>query len=127
MPRIIRLYITQSLVGAGIATVFVAGLLVLDVGNLWHLATRTAIGPFAVLLLWVHCAAVFAAAQFAISVMRLGERETSAPPPPSGPRRPLPVEVTGRRSGIGASRLSDTPAEPCGSAARPPACLPVRS
>ncbi|MBY6118391.1 hypothetical protein [Mameliella alba] len=101
MPRIIRLYITQSLVGAGLATVFVAGLLVLDVGNLWHLATRTAIGPFAVLLLWVHCAAVFAAVQFAISVMRLGERETPAPPPPSGPRRPLPVEVTGQRSGIG--------------------------
>ncbi|WP_305972592.1 MULTISPECIES: hypothetical protein [unclassified Mameliella] len=109
MPRIIRLFITQCLVGAGLATVFVAGLLALDVGNLWHLATHTGIGPFAVLLLWVHFAAVFAAAQFAISIMRLGERKPSASSPPRGPRRPVPVEVTSQRPGFGRKPSSGRP------------------
>ncbi len=108
MPRIIRLYITQSLVGAGLATVFVAGLLMSNVGNLWHLVTHTGIGPFAVLLLWVQCAAVFAGAQFAISVMRLGERDGPAAPP-RGPRRPLPVEVTSHLPRVGRKPPSGRP------------------
>lgn len=73
MPKLVRLYITQSLWGFAIAAVFVAGLLWLDVARLGYLATHNAMGPFAIFLLWAHMGLVFAGVQFAIAVMRLGQ------------------------------------------------------
>jgi len=93
MPRLMKLYIHQSLVGVGIATIFVAMLLAMNVGNIWYLATNTTEGPFAVLVLWAHFALLFAGVQFAISVMRLASEDDA----PTGGTRIRPrrlVRVT---------------------------------
>lgn len=92
MPRLVRLYIRQVIVGFAISAVFVAALLWLDVANLWHLVTHTSAGPLAVVLLWVFNGIVFAGVQFGISIMRLAEPE---PRDPGGgrPRNPVSVPV----------------------------------
>jgi hypothetical protein len=73
MPRLVRLYITQTIIGFIIAAVFVALLLSLNVANLWHLVTHTSAGPLAVFLLWLFNGIVFSGVQFGISVMRMAE------------------------------------------------------
>ncbi len=75
MPRLVRLYIVQSLIGFGISAGFVAMLLWFNVANLWHLVTHTDVGLLAVFLLWLFNGIVFAGVQFGISVMRLSEPE----------------------------------------------------
>jgi hypothetical protein len=91
MPKLVRLYITQSLWGFVIAALFVAGLLWFDVARLGYLATSTPSGPFAVFLLWAHMGLVFAGVQIAIAVMRLGQGDA---PDDDGPRRGRAVSVT---------------------------------
>ena len=91
MPRLVRLYIVQSLWGFVIAACFVVGLLWFDVARLGYLATHSASGPFAIFLLWAHMGLVFAGVQFAIAVMRL--RGKDAPDPPErGIRLPVCAE-----------------------------------
>jgi hypothetical protein len=75
MPKLVRLYITQTLVGFAVAGIFVALLLTLNVANLWHLVTHTSAGPLAVFLLWMFNGIVFSGVQFGISVMRMAEPE----------------------------------------------------
>lgn len=77
MPRLIRLYITQCLIGFAIAALFVAGFLWFDVARLGYLASHTDAGPFAVLVLWLHLGLVFAGVQFGISIMRLAAKDRS--------------------------------------------------
>ena len=97
MPKLIRLYITHVAIGFGIAALFVAGLLYLDVGNLWHLVTHSDKGMLAVFILWVANGIVFAGVQFAIAVMRLKDDDDDEPR--GGLRqhvrdpRPLPIRV----------------------------------
>lgn len=109
MPRLVRLYISQSLIGIGLATVFVALLLVLDVANLWYLVTHTRGGILAAIVLWVHFAAVFAGVQFAISVMRLGEVEDDPEGPRGGPPEPVRVTAHAGLPIIGRKRASGRP------------------
>lgn len=71
MPKLIRLYITQVLIGFGIAAAFVAMLLYFNVANLWHLVSHSEAGLLAVFILWFANGIVFAGVQFAISIMRL--------------------------------------------------------
>jgi hypothetical protein len=49
MPDHIKLILRHAFFGFLIALAFVAGLLALNVANLWHLVTHTAEGPIAVL------------------------------------------------------------------------------
>lgn len=88
MPRLVRLYITQSIIGFAIAAAFVGLLLFANVANLWHLVTHTQAGPLAVVLLWVFNGIVFSGVQFGIAVMRMddtgagggGRRDRTAAP-----------------------------------------------
>jgi hypothetical protein len=96
MPRLIRLYILQSLLGVAVATAFVAGLFAFNVGNLWYLVTHTAAGPLAAFLLWAHFAVLFAGVQFAIRVMRMGEEEETE----DGPRGGTPVRLRVAESSV---------------------------
>ena len=75
MPKLIRLYITQVLIGFGIAAAFVAMLLWLNVANLWHLVTHTEQGILAVFILWFANGIVFAGVQFGIAVMRMQDTD----------------------------------------------------
>ncbi len=73
MPDLIRLYIRHALIGFGISAVFVAGLLYLNVANLWHLVSTSNLGWIAVLMLFMFNGIVFAGAQFGIQIMRMAE------------------------------------------------------
>ncbi|MEM5477808.1 hypothetical protein [Pacificibacter sp. AS14] len=75
MPKLIRLYITQVLIGFAIAAAFVGALLAFNVANLWHLITHSDMGILAVVVLWVSNGIVFSGVQFAISVMGMADRD----------------------------------------------------
>ncbi len=75
MPKLIRVYIIQVLIGFGLAAVFVGLLLWLDVGNLRHLVMASDIGWLAVLMLFIFNGLVFAGVQFSITIMRMAEDE----------------------------------------------------
>ncbi len=71
MPKLIKLYITQVIIGFGLSAAFVALLLWFNVANLWHLVSHTDGGVLAVVILWVFNGIVFAGVQFSIAIMRL--------------------------------------------------------
>ncbi len=77
MPRLIRLYVTQVLVGFAISTVFIAGLLWLDIAGLRGLIARSDSALLAVFMLWFMNGIVFAGVQFARKIMSLAEDDAS--------------------------------------------------
>lgn len=87
MPKLIKLYIKNVLIGFAIAAAFVAMLLWFDVMHLRHLVTSSDAGVLAVVVLWFAHGIVFAGVQFAWAVMSLAEREDS------GPRGNAPVRA----------------------------------
>ena len=99
MPKLIRLYIVNVLIGFGIAAAFVGMLLWFDIARLWHLVSTSDKGLLAVFVLWFAHGIVFAGVQFAIAVMKMkdddddeprgGLRERVAPPR----REPVLVRV----------------------------------
>ncbi len=98
MPELVRLYIRNIVIGGALAAVFTGALIALDVGHLRHLVRATEGGFLAVLLLFVFNTLVFAGVQFAIAVMRMGDRPR---PPGGGLRAPhtgpaITVEVRGK-------------------------------
>ena len=87
MPKLIKLYIKNVLIGFAIAAAFVAMLLWFDVMHLRHLVASSDAGILAVAVLWFAHGIVFAGVQFAWAVMSLAEREDS------GPRGNTPVRA----------------------------------
>lgn len=77
MPRLVRMYIRNVLIGFGLSVVFVGLLLALNVANLWHLVTHSPGGVIAVIMLVVFNTIVFAGVQFSIAVMRMADRDDS--------------------------------------------------
>lgn len=101
MPKLVRLYIQQTLIGFGVAAVFVGLLFWFNVANLWHLVTHSDVGLLAAFLLFMFNGIVFSGVQFGIAIMRMAEPDET----PRGPKRPAglaaPVAVRiddGRRS-----------------------------
>lgn len=88
MPKLVRLYISQVLIGFGISAAFVAVLLWFNVANLYHLVTQTSGGTVALIALWVLNGIVFAGVQFGIAIMRMAEDNDSSG---GGKRDALPV------------------------------------
>lgn len=86
MPKLIRLYIRQVLIGFGLSAAFVSLLLWQNVGNLGHLISTSDIGWIAVAMLFVFNGLVFAGAQFSIAIMRM---EAKNDEPPRGGTRVL--------------------------------------
>ncbi len=100
MPKLIRLYIVNVLIGFGLALAFVVGLVWLDVANLRHLILETDSGPLAFLLLVLSNGVVFAGVQFGIAVMRLAEDDRGPKGGrgvPLATRIPIRVEATAAR------------------------------
>ncbi|WP_460274912.1 hypothetical protein [Celeribacter sp. ULVN23_4] len=102
MPKLVKLYITQVLIGFAIAAAFVGALLYFNVANLWHLVTHTEAGIIAVIVLWFANGIVFSGVQFAISIMRMAGKDDDG----QGGKRdelplmamqPVPVEANQRR------------------------------
>lgn len=102
MPKLIKLYIKNVLIGFAIAAGFVAMLLWFNVMNLWHLVSSSDAGILAVVVLWFAHGIVFAGVQFAWAVMALAERDDSGPRGNTPVRSealltvPVPVEETPR-------------------------------
>ena len=90
MPKLVRLYIQNVLIGVLLSIAFVAMLLWFNVANLWHLVTATQGGTIAVVMLVVFNAIVFAGVQFAIAVMRMADPEEGDD---GGRRDAIPAEV----------------------------------
>jgi hypothetical protein len=95
VPKLIRLYIVNVLIGFALALAFVIGLVWLDVANLRHLILETDSGPLAFVLLVLSNGVVFAGVQFGIAVMRLADDDRG---PKGGRGVPLatriPIRVT---------------------------------
>lgn len=90
MPKLISLYIRQVLAGFGLSALFVGALLYTNVANLWTLVSNSDIGWIAVAMLFMFNGLVFAGVQFAISVMRMEERDDG---PAGGKRAPVATNI----------------------------------
>lgn len=75
MPKLVRLYITQTLIAFAISAGFVAVLLGMNVANLWDLIRASDIGLLAVFMLWMFHGIVFSGVQFGITIMRMAAPE----------------------------------------------------
>lgn len=73
MPALVRLYIKNVFIGFLLSAVFVAALLWLNIGNLWHLISTSPLGWIAGVMLFMFNGIVFAGVQFAIAVMRMDD------------------------------------------------------
>ncbi len=71
MPRLIRLYIRECLLGFALAIVFSMALVILNVGNLGHLVGAVEGGWLAFVMLCAFNGIVFAGVQVGITVMRM--------------------------------------------------------
>ncbi len=73
MPQLLRVYIRQCLIGFALSAVFVVLLLGFDVAGLRGLVMSAQGGVLAVFMLFFFNGLVFAGAQFAITIMRMGQ------------------------------------------------------
>jgi hypothetical protein len=78
MPKLVKLYIRNVLIGFAIAGAFVAMLLWFNVMNLWVLVSQSDVGLMAVFLLWFMNGIVFAGVQFAWAVMAMADKPESS-------------------------------------------------
>ncbi len=86
MPKLVRLYITQVLIGFAVSAVFVGLLLWGNVANLRHLMLGSEAGILALFILWLFNGLVFAGVQFAIRIMSMAEDDDT---PKGGRRAPV--------------------------------------
>lgn len=84
MPKLVKLYIKNVIIGFCIAAGFVAMLLWFNVMNLWGLISQSNDGVLAVFLLWFMNGIVFAGVQFAWVIMAMAKKN-------EGPRGGTPV------------------------------------
>lgn len=91
MPELIKLYIRSSIIGFGIAAIFVASLLYLDIAHLRHLVFNSDGGALAVVVLWVLNGIVFAGVQFGIAIMQLADDTPKGGGLKDGLRRLIPA------------------------------------
>lgn len=73
MPRLVRLYIRECLLGFAWAIIFSVALVVLNVANLGHLVTEVDGGWLAFALLCFFNGIVFAGVQFGLTIMRMSD------------------------------------------------------
>ncbi len=97
MPKLIHLYIRQVAVGFALSGLFVAALMYFNIANLWHLVSASPAGWIALVMLFLANGVVFAGVQFAITIMRMEERDddtSGGTPAPVATNIPVPVEAT---------------------------------
>ena len=75
MPKLIKLYIQQVLIGFGLSAVFTAILVYFDIGNLQRLLLGSSDGLLGLFLIFFFNGLVFAGVQFAIRIMRMGQED----------------------------------------------------
>lgn len=106
MPRLVRLYIRQVLIGFALSAAFVALLLWANVGNLWHLISTSDMGAVAVIMLFMFNGIIFSGVQFAISIMRMEQKDDT---PTRGRRIPVATEFPVRVEAVADRRPRQGP------------------
>jgi hypothetical protein len=105
MPKLVRLYILQTITGFGLSALFVAALFWFNVANLWSLVSGSDVGVVAALALWVLNGVVFAGVQFSISIMRMADDDDfSGGKRQFKPREPARVTVQASGGSAGPNR-----------------------
>lgn len=79
MPKLIKLYIVNVLIGFAISALLLILVLALDLVGLRHLILQTPSGWIAGLMFFLSNGIVFAGVQFAIAVMSLAEPQDKGP------------------------------------------------
>ena len=100
MPALIRLYISQVLIGFALSAVLVALLLWFNVADLRNLIFGSDVGLLALLLLWLFNGVVFAGVQFAIAIMGMADDDDDDDDGPGRRTRELvaiPIRTGDRR------------------------------
>ena len=92
MPRIVKLYIRNVLIGYVVAAAFVAVLLLANVANLAHLIFSSPQWALALFMLWFFNGIVFAGVQFSRAVMSMAEKPEDDEPR-GGVAMPILAEV----------------------------------
>ena len=75
MPKLVKLYIQQVLIGFGLSAVFTTILIYFDIGNLQRLVFGSSDGLLGLFLIFFFNGLVFAGVQFAIRIMRMGHED----------------------------------------------------
>ena len=75
MPKLVRLYIQQVLIGFGLSAVFTAILVYFNVANLQRLLLGSSDGLLGLFLIFFFNGLVFAGVQFGIRIMRMGHED----------------------------------------------------
>ncbi|MDD7972638.1 hypothetical protein PUT78_16185 [Roseinatronobacter sp. HJB301] len=75
MPRLVRLYIQQVAIGFGLSAIFTTILIYFNVANLQRLVFGSSDGLLGLFLIFFFNGLVFAGAQFAIRIMRMGHED----------------------------------------------------
>lgn len=110
LPKLVRLYIRQCLIGFAISAAFTVLLLALDVAGLRGLVLGTQGGFMALFLLFFFNGLVFAGVQFAITVMWMGKDDDDDDDDQSGRRAPVipalmqPLALPVRAGGVAGGR-----------------------
>jgi hypothetical protein len=91
MPKLIRFYIVNCIIGFALAAAFTGAILWLNVANLWHLISTSDIGLMAVIVFWILNGIVFAGAQCTVAILLMTEKEDEDDGPRGG--RAVPVRV----------------------------------
>lgn len=89
MPKLVRFYILNCVIGFAVAGVFTAAILWFNVANLWHLISGSDIGIMAVIVFWVLNGIVFAGVQFGVALMLMADSDDTD----DGPRRGMNIPV----------------------------------
>lgn len=90
MPKLLKFLLVNAVIGFGVAVVFVAALIVLDVGGFSTLTARSDVALMAVSVLTFFLGLTFASVQMGIAVMMLPKDDDAGP---RGGRR-LPAVLT---------------------------------
>jgi hypothetical protein len=93
MPPLIRLFVSQVLVGFGLAAVLVALMLWFNIANLGYLVQHSDVGPLAVFLLWAFNGIVLGSVQFAIAVMGMADDDDDDQDGGHPAHEPIPIPV----------------------------------
>ena len=95
LPRLVRLYMRQVALGFALSAVFTGLLLGFNIANLRNLVLSTQGGYLAIFLLFFFNGLVFAGVQFAITIMRMADRDDDGPRgghrPPVGTLAPVRI------------------------------------
>lgn len=99
MPKLIRFYIINCVIGFAVAAVFTAAIMWFNIANLWQLISGSDIGIMAIIVFWVLNGIVFAGVQFGVAVMLMADGSDKEDGPRGGMRIPVrvPAEVKSQR------------------------------